>query len=400
MLTGDLALSYQRGETIKPKELNAADARVIQTAADLILLIRQHTNESRGKLQQALDEYIGVGTDYKILRGLIKLLLDRCEFASAAVREAIDIRRALFTHTATIHPIANEAARQQALAAVAQSLGCQTVELISGLYADLPANHLLTTFDEPEPRALLDDYNVAQAQALLYRCIEIRLQLEPATSPQATQNLRAIFQAIKNYRLIHAIRGTARTGYEVRLSGPVSLFHRSQKYGIQMAVFFPALLLHSGWQLRAEIETKRGRAFYELNHAQHKLSSSYLRNEVKPENELLDKLRAQWRNAEWQMTDNHEIFSVADTALVPDLVFTHSSGARINLEMLGYWTPRYVQDRLLVLERAALTNYLFIASDELRCSREELINPSPNVLICKTAVKAKDLEQRLTQMLT
>jgi hypothetical protein len=30
-------------------------------------------------LQQALDEYIGVGTDYKILRGLIKLLLDRCE---------------------------------------------------------------------------------------------------------------------------------------------------------------------------------------------------------------------------------------------------------------------------------------------------------------------------------
>ena len=402
MLTGDLALSYQRGETIKPKELNADDARVIQTAADLILLIRQHANQSRGALQQALDEYIGVGTDYKILRGLIKLLLDRCEFASAAVREAIDIRRALFTHAATVHPLADEPARQQALAATAQLLGCQPAELISGLYADLPANHLLTTFDEPEPRALLDDYNVAQAQALLYRCIEIRLQLEPATTPAATQNLRAIFQAIKNYRLIHAIRGNARAGYEVRLSGPVSLFHRSQKYGIQMAVFFPALLLHSGWHLRAEIETKRGRAFYELNHAQHKLQSSYLRNdqrtEKKPENELLDKLRAQWRNAEWQLADNHEILPVADTALVPDLVFTHSSGTRVELEMLGYWTPRYVQDRLLVIERAALTNYLFIASDELRCSREELTNLSANVLVCKTTLKVKDLEQRLTQM--
>lgn len=166
-----------------------------------------------------------------------------------------------------------------------------------------------------------------------------------------------------------------------------------------MAVFFPALLLHSGWQLRAEIETKRGRAFYELNHAQHKLQSSYLRNEMKPENELLDKLRAQWRNAEWQLADNHEILPVADTALVPDLVFAHSSGARINLEILGYWTPRYLQDRLLILERAKLTNYLFIASDELRCSREELINPSPYVLVCKTSLKPKDLEQRLAQML-
>ncbi len=399
MLTGDLALSYQRGETIKPKELNAEDARVIQTAADLILLIRQHTNQSRGQLQQALDEYIGVGTDYKILRGLIKLLLDRGEFTTAAVRDAVDIRRALFTHAATLHPLADETARQQTLFAVAQSLGCQPTELISGLYADLPANHLLTTFDEPEPRALLDDYNVAQAQALLYRCIEIRLQLEPATTPEATQNLRAIFQAIKNYRLIHAIRGNARAGYEVRLSGPVSLFHRSQKYGIQMAVFFPALLLHSGWHLRAEIETKRGRAFYELNHAQHKLQSSYLRTEMKPENELLDKLRAQWRHAEWQMADNHEILPVADTALVPDVIFTHSSDVRVNLEMLGYWTPRYLQDRLLVLERAALTNYLFIAADELRCSREELTTQSPNVLVCKTSLKPKDLEQRLSQML-
>jgi uncharacterized protein len=400
MLTGDLALSYQRGETIKPKELNSDDARVIQTAADLILLVRQHLNQSRGELQQALDEYIGVGTDYKILRGLIKLLLDRCEFTTSAVREAVDIRRALFTHAATVHPLADETARQQTLSAVAHSLGCQPAELIGGLYADLPANHLLTTFDEPEPRALLDEYNVAQAQALLYRCIEIRLQLDPATTPQATQNLRAIFQAIKNYRLIHAIRGNARAGYEVRLSGPVSLFHRSQKYGIQMAVFLPALLLHSGWQLRAEIETKRGRAFYELNHSQHKLSSSYLRNELKPENELLDKLRAQWRNTDWQLAENHEILSVADTAFIPDLVFTHSHGTSINLEMVGYWTPRYLQDRLLVLERAKLTNYLFVASDELRCSREELINPSPNVLICKVAVKPKDLEQRLTKMIT
>jgi hypothetical protein len=397
MLTGDLAISFQRGETITPKALKTDDARVLQIAADLILLVRQHANRSRGALQAAFDEYIGVGTDYKILRGLMKLLLDACEFSTSSVREAIELRRAIFRHAASVHPVTDQALHEQALALVAERLGCQPGEIISGLYSDLHAHHLLTTFDEPEPRDLLEQYNLAQVQALLYQCVEMRLTLEPAHKPETIQSLRAIFQAIKNYRLIHAIRGNARAGYEVRLSGPVSLFHRSQKYGIQMAVFFPALLAHSGWHLRAEVETKRGRAFYELDHAGHKLSSSYLTNELEPQNELLNKLRAQWRNAVWQLADNHEILAVADTALIPDLVFTHTSGARVNVELLGYWTPRYLQDRLLVMERAALKNYLFIASDELRCSREELTNLSANVLLCKAALKVKDLEQWLSQ---
>ncbi|NOT59669.1 MAG: DUF790 family protein [Acidobacteria bacterium] len=395
MLTGDLAISFQRGETVTPKSLKTDDARVLQTAADLILLVRQHANQSRGALQAAFDEYIGVGTDYKILRGLMKLLLDACEFSTSSVREAIDLRRTLFNHAATVHPVTDEAARQQALAHVAEQLGCQPHEIIAGLYSDLPAHHLLTLFDEPEPRDLLEQYNLAQVQALLYHCIEIRLTLEPAQSPTATQSIRAIFQAIKNYRLIHAIRGNARAGYEIRLSGPVSLFHRSQKYGIQMAVFFPALLPHPGWHLRAEIETKRGRAYYELNHAQHQLRSSYLTDEPKPQNELLEKLRAQWRSDEWQLADNHEILPLADTALIPDLVFTHSSGQRVYAELLGYWTPRYLQERLIVIERAAMNDYLYLASDELRCSREEATSTSANLLVCKAALKAKDIELKL-----
>jgi predicted nuclease of restriction endonuclease-like RecB superfamily len=89
--------------------------------------------------------------------------------------------------------------------------------------------------------------------------------------------VRQVFNEIKAFRLIHAIRGNARSGYEVRLNGPVSLFHRSQRYGVQMAVFLPALLLHPGWQLRAEIEAKRGKAFFELNSQQHKLRSHYVK---------------------------------------------------------------------------------------------------------------------------
>jgi hypothetical protein len=400
MLTGDLAMHFQRGNVITPKAIKTDDSRVLQTAADLILLLRQHLNQSHGKLQTALDEYIGVGTDYKILRGLIKLLLDRCEFTTGTERNALEVRRAVFNQAAAMHPITNEAERQQALAAVAEVFGCSPNEVVNGLYADLPANHLLLAFEEPEPCALLNEYNLAQAQALLYHCVELRLHLEPAQTEMAAQHLRGIFNAIKNYRLMHAIRGNPRVGYEVRLSGPVSLFHRSQKYGIQMAVFFPALLLYPGWHLRAEIETKRGRAFYELNHQQNKLQSSQLRETVQPENELRDKLRTQWRDGDWLISDNQSILDAGEYALIPDLVFEHTAGQRVFVELLGFWTPRTLQDRLLVLERSSMTNYLIVALDELRCSRDGFEKSAPSLLHCKATIKLKDLEQALMRFVT
>jgi predicted nuclease of restriction endonuclease-like RecB superfamily len=70
----------------------------------------------------------------------------------------------------------------------------------------------------------------------------------------------------------------------------------------------------------------------------------------------------------------------------------------VHLEMLGYWTPRYLQDRLLALERSKLTNYLFVAVEELRCSRDAPATLPPNVIVCKTALKAKEVAQWLSRL--
>ncbi|MBI1761048.1 MAG: DUF790 family protein [Acidobacteria bacterium] len=393
MLTADLALHIQRGDKINPRTIDAQDPRHLQTAADLILLVRQHAGQRRAALQQALDEYIGVGTDYKVLRGLIKLLLDRCEFESVSVRDAAELRHALFFKAVEQHPVVTAAARQQVLATLAADLVCAPEEVVQGLYADLSDNQVLTLIDELEASQLIDRYNVAQAQALLYRCSEIRLWI----AAEQAHRTRELFQAIKAFRLIHAIRGNARTGYEVRLSGPVSLFHRSQRYGIQMSVFLPALLLQEGWQMRAEIETKRGKAYFELDSTQRKLRSHYLPDEARPNEALLAKLVQDWPavGSEWSLTVNQAVLDLGETALVPDLEFKHPQLGTASLEMLGYWTPRHLQDKLLVLARGKVTNYLLIVVEELRCSREGPASLPPNVIVCKTALKAKEIAKAL-----
>ena len=396
MLTADLALSYQRGDKINPRTIDPQDPRHLQTAANLILIVQQHAGQRRGALQQALDEYIGVGTDYKVLRGLIKLLLDRCEFESVSVRDAAELRHALFFKAVAQHPVVTAEARQQVLAALAAELVCSPEEVVQGLYADLPENQVLTLIDELDAAQLLDRYNLAQAQALLYRCLEMRLWI----AAENTHQTRELFQAIKSFRLIHSIRGNARAGYEVRLSGPVSLFHRSQRYGVQMAVFLPALLLQQGWQMRAEIETKRGKAWFELDSTQRKLRSHYLAEEVRPTEALLEKLVQDWPGlgGEWTLSSNPSVLDLGETALVPDLEFKHPQLGTAYLEMLGYWTPRYLQDRLLVLERGKVANYLLVVVEELRCSREGPASLPPQVLTCKTTLKAKEVLKRLEQI--
>ena len=392
MLTADLAMSWQRGDQIKPRYLNPDDAGYLQAAEELIAMVNQHLQQRRAELQHALDEYIGVGTDYRILRGLIKLLVDRCEFATVAPMEPAELRRSLFFRAFTHHPVLE---RDRVLALAGAELNIAPDQLLASLYADLPDHQRLVAFDELGARALLDGYNLAQAQALFYRSIEMTLWVEP----QAPAGYRQLFDAIKHYRLIHSIRGNAAEGYEIRLSGPVSLFHRSQKYGIQMAVFLPALLACQGWRMRAEIEAKNKQVFFDLNSQQKQLYADHFAVTTE-ENPLLEKLVAKWPSlaSDWQLDRCNEVLDLGETAFAPDLVANSVHGNRVYLELLGFWTPRYLQQRLQEFERGGMRNYLLAVSEEWHGSREEPTTLPTNVVVYKTALDARALRTALTTL--
>jgi uncharacterized protein len=397
MLTADLAMSYRRGNRISPRYLQSDDPRHLQTAADLAIIVEQHRGRRRAELERALDEYIGVGTDYKILRGLIKLLTDRCEFETAGAKDPAEIRRALFTKAAAYHPVvADDQLRQRLIAEVAAELECSPEDVMAGLYADLSGNQRLVAFEEMSAEDLLDRYNLAQAQALLYRCSEMRLRIEPQ-EPGVT---RRLFAEIKAFRLIHAIRGNPASGYDAQLSGPVSIFHRSQRYGVQMAVFLPALLLYPGWRLRAEIGTKTGAAFFELDSKQKHLRSHYVADDLQPQNPQITKLLEDFGkfDGEWIAQPSQEVIDLGESAFVPDLVFIRDGDEPIYLEMLGYWTPRSLNERLKEFARAGFENYAIAASEEMRCSRDAPSQLPPNVIVYKKTLNARELQARLARL--
>jgi predicted nuclease of restriction endonuclease-like RecB superfamily len=374
-----------RGNRIEPRYINPNDKSHLQMADDLISIISEHTGARRRELDRELEEYVGTGTDYKIIRGLVKLLLDECRFETASEIEPVEIRRALFLKARAFHPVsANAQARQQVINETSREINCAPEAVEEKLYADLWDNQRLIEFEKLEARALLDRYNLAQAQALLYRSNEMHLRIEP----QDAAHYRRLFDAIKAYRLIHTIRGNSIKGYDIRLDGPVSIFHQSQKYGIQMAVFLPALLLCKGWRLKAEIAMKTGRqVFFELESSQTELRSHYL-DDVSYKPAIEEKLLVNWAKteSEWRLESGKEVIDLGESAFIPDFIINNADGRNFYLEILGFWTPHHLDERVKEFERAGFKNYLLAVSDELRGSREKPLNLPSSVIVYKTAL--------------
>jgi predicted nuclease of restriction endonuclease-like RecB superfamily len=78
------------------------------------------------------------------LRGLIKLLTDRCEFETASVAEPFEIRQKLFLEAGKFQPVLPDSEqREKVLQTVAEEFQTDADKILSGVYADLSAQQKL-----------------------------------------------------------------------------------------------------------------------------------------------------------------------------------------------------------------------------------------------------------------
>src|SRR5690606_28242892 len=116
------------------------------------------------------------------------------------------------------------------------------------LYADLKAEQRLVEVDLPEPRALLERYDLALAQAVLLRARQAVITMEGADP----KRVRQLFRIVKFHRLMHRAE-RVEGGLRIVLDGPLSLFRQTQRYGLQMALVLPSLAHAERWRLEADV---------------------------------------------------------------------------------------------------------------------------------------------------
>ena len=402
MLTSDLLLTRSRGPYIEPRYVAVEDPALIDLAQALIETHTAHQGKTRRELQRALHLLAGDRTDYRIQRGLAKLLGDHyCEFHIASPQPPEELRHAVFTLARAHHPVVRETSliypvkREDLLEQVALKHQISSEDVLAGLYADLPENHQLTTFAAPSPNELLLRYNVALAQAMLYRCEVLRLSVYRNLPVRYKQ----LFKFIKFYRLIHTIEGDVDAGYEIGLDGPVSMFRHSQKYGLQMAIFLPALLLCTRWSMQADIVRKDGRRQQFVLDDQSGLVSHY-KDQTLYDSLLEETFAARFTKAktQWQLERESEVVNLKETVMIPDFTFRHPDGRTAFLEIMGYWRPEYLRRKLAKLRQAQRRDLIVAVSSNLNVSEDDFKNVPGGVFFFRNKVQPKDVIHLLDQI--
>jgi predicted nuclease of restriction endonuclease-like RecB superfamily len=402
MLSSELLLTRSRGPYVEPRYVDPGAAQYLDLAASLVEVFARHQGRSRGELHQALDHFEGDRTDYRVQRGLVKLLIDeRCQFRIDAPLPPEELRRQVFALSREHHPIVAEpnliypVTRQHLLEQVALQHAVPVEAVDQALYADLPENHLLDAFAPPEPETLLHRYNLALAQALLLRCELLRLSV----ARNLPVRYKQLFKFIKFYRLIHAIQGDLDAGYEIHLDGPLSMFRLTQKYGFQMALFLPALLLCNKWKMSAAIvQPDGGRREFALDD-QCGLVSHY-RDQTLYDSLLEETFARRFEKVHtgWQLERETEIINLKETVMIPDFAFRHPDGRTALLEIVGFWRPEYLRRKLDKLRQAQRGDLIVAVSRDLNVSEEEFAGLPGGVLFFKSRIQPGEVLEELEKI--
>src|SRR6476469_4037012 len=246
MLTGKLVrVRYSRNRLI-PSYLDVTDPDWREVARHLLEVFREMKGKTRGEMEQEIEETIGDNPTQLVHQGLAKLLEDRCEFEVDAEHEPDELRDKVFLAAGRARTV-GAFDRGAVLAAVAAELGTTSEIVDAGLFADLKSEQRMVKFDDCTVDQLLNRYNTALAQAILLRSTGVTVQIFGET----TARYRQLFRAIKFHRLICDIQPSGPEARTLRLDGPLSLFSSTQKYGMQLALFLPALLQCKRFDLNA-----------------------------------------------------------------------------------------------------------------------------------------------------
>jgi hypothetical protein len=416
LLTADLVRARRRGGELELSPLTPRSrARALQLAEAYLSLAQDHVGGPRGDFEEACEAVLVNPRERKLALGLKKMVEDRCVFEADERVDSAALRRQVFERAAAARrELGPEPSRRfdrdAVLAAVAaeRGLGESPAALEQGLYTDLPEAHVLRQAPSISAAALVDGFDLAQAQAVLLRAT--RVVAEVSCASPATY--RHLFGKLKFHRLLYNLRPRrGGGGYVIEIDGPYSLFSAVTKYGLQLALVLPALQLCDEWALEARVLWGKDRAPLRFSlsgrvprrGARSKARLAAHEHEHEGEGELPDEvvdLVKAFRalDAGWAVMPASEVLDVPGHGVcIPDLQFVNGeTGEVVYLEVMGFWSRDAVWKRVELVKAGLPHRVLFAVPKRLRVSEAVLDDDLPGALyVYKGKMNAREVLRRL-----
>jgi predicted nuclease of restriction endonuclease-like RecB superfamily len=389
VLTKDLLRVTRRGGGYRPVFAERADRPL---AARVVGTFQGHVDATRGDLDAALRDLEGDAAEFKLVRGLAKCCEREATFVTRAPVTPASARRAAFVAAEELDGVVAPAERERALARAADSLAVPTEDVDASLFADLEDRQVLASFDAPwDPDGLLAQYNLSLAQTALFDATEVRVR---------SADPKALVSAVKRLRLMYEIERTD-DGRRVVVTGPDALFSRSRRYGTRFARLLRTVAKATEWRLEATVDdhgTERELVLSDDGPVRVPDAPPVADVEYDSGVEAEFAARFQGLNLDWVLSREPEPLATGHRVMIPDFAFDYAPGGdpsagpefRVFFEVMGFWTPEYVQKKLSQLADVEAVE-MVVAVDESLGVGEAVAATDAAVVPYTGSVRVKDV---------
>ena len=389
MLPSSLLIARKWRDKIRPvhAKLNPKD---LGAARLLIKTYIDYVGRTKGELHEAVDGIEqDLGYDYRYIRGLSALLDRRCQLEAKATINPVRVRRKVFKAAHRRGFPTSTEDRQVILRQAAGELRVTVEELEESFYGDLKNELVLKDFTAVDHEALVKQYNLSLTQTLLFYSTELTFT--------TTGNWQRIFTQIKWLGLIYTIRRRD-NGYEVKVDGPASLFKLNRRYGTSLAKLLPLIVQNREWKVTAKILRRKGeRRLLNLELDSDKHGGIMKALGTAEETEVYDSqveqdfaYRFKALHTGWTVTREPEPIPVGNGVMIPDFAL-QKGGLKVYLEVMGFWTPRYLQEKVRKLTGLGEVDMIVAANENLACRKLDKIGAKLNVIYYKRKIPLKPI---------
>ncbi len=404
MLTADLVRPrlQLRGSELVINMLDEHDPYWLQTANDLLGLLRKHKNQPKEAWDQTLERYMGERVDYVVVRGLAKVLTDAAVFTPLATPlPPVQLRERLFAcgPVFTTPQLFHAQTRDEVVKSVAGELCIPPEQVETTLFADRPATYLLSDLGpEWTAQGLIARYNLELARGVLYWASQVRIEVH--------SNYKDLWKYLKLFKLMFWIR-SQHDGYVIDLDGPISPFvSATTRYGRQFAAFLPALLLCEQWRMTAIVHPPQlaTTAAYRLDY------TSSLQTHFKQSGAFDSRLEADFarefeekfgsKRGHWLLTREDEVLPLGDTVMIPDfaLIDKQDERRKILIELAGFWHPEYLRRKVEKVRAANCAHLLLLVYKGLSVTEEAFQDTPSEVIFFQQKPVLKEVMEKVEEM--
>ena len=358
MLTKDLLRVSRRGGRYRP-EFVGRETRPL--AAQLIGTYREHVDHPRRAVDEAAETIEREESDFKLVRGLAALLDREAIFKTVAPLPPERTRRRVFEAAEDVG-VATGDEREQAVLNTANELAVDRSAVEESFYADRDCNQRLTAFDcRWDPDDLIEQYNLSLAQTALFDATEVAV---------TSDDPRGLVSAIKRLGLMYEIdREGQPDGPDQRtvvVTGPDRLFRRTRRYGTAFARLLRSVATSGEWEIRATVDDRGTER--ELTLSERDVSVPGVDPIAEPSYdsgvEADFAARFSSLDLDWELHREPDLLETGTSVMIPDFAFDYRYGDfRVYFEVMGFWTPAYVDKKLGQLEAVEDVD-LIVAVDE------------------------------------